>query len=155
MIDTQEYLFFVERAFDGMLEAVRELGSERANMRPSAVGTNSPMAIVHHCTVVADYWIGHLLAGRAVDRDRESEFTTIRPISTLTGEVVTLLARLAQDLENVDLDAPPLDLPPHEYQGPDRSLTAHGVLLHVLEELAQHHGQVQISRDILLRGDVR
>nr|WP_246481692.1 DUF664 domain-containing protein [Amycolatopsis umgeniensis] len=31
-------------------------------------------------------------------------------------------------------------------------LTQQGVMLHVLEEVAQHHGQLEITRDVLLAG---
>jgi hypothetical protein len=39
----------------------------------------------------------------------------------------------------------------NDFLGPDEEgLRQDGVLLHVLEELAQHHGQLQVLRDVLL-----
>lgn len=41
--------------------------------------------------------------------------------------------------------------PPAAFQGPDRPLDQGAVLVHVMEELVQHHGQMEILRDVLLR----
>ncbi|WP_033433226.1 DinB family protein [Saccharothrix syringae] len=144
-----EYLYFVDRAFDGMLAALDRLGPDRGNTAPPLPGANSPYAIVHHCAEVVDYWIGHLLAGRAMDRDRDAEFRATGDPGELRDRVAALRLRLREDLAGVDLAAPPATAPPAGYQGPERPLSGAGVLLHVLEELAQHHGQVEISRDLL------
>ncbi|MFI9009963.1 DinB family protein [Actinosynnema sp. NPDC053489] len=144
-----EYLYFVDRAFAGMLSAVDRLGPERGNTAPPLPGANSPYAIVHHCVEVVDYWIGHLLAGRPTARDRDAEFHAIGDPRELRDRVAAQLRRVREDLAGVDLAAPPATAPPPEYRGPGRPLSGAGVLLHVLEELAQHHGQVEISRDLL------
>jgi len=59
--------------------------------------------------------------------------------------------RLRADLAHLDWDAPPrgpvdpqdADLPVGRSQG--------GVLLHIYEELSQHLGQMEITRDLLRR----
>lgn len=147
--DPDEYLYFVDRAFDGMLAVLRELGDDRANHAPPLEGANSPWAITHHCAEVADYWIGHLIGGRPSERDRAGEFTTTGTVAELAGRIGALRVTLRDDLADFDPDAPLRHIPPAAYEGPTRTLSAGGVLLHVLEELAQHHGQVQVSRDVL------
>ncbi|MGM1065125.1 DinB family protein [Saccharothrix sp. Mg75] len=144
-----EYLYFVDRAFDGMLASLDRLGPDRGNSAPPLPGANSPYAIVHHCAEVVDYWIGHLLAGRPTDRDRDAEFRATGDPDGLRARITALRGRLRDDLSGVDLTAVPATAPRPGYQGPTRPLTGAGVLLHVLEELAQHHGQVEISRDLL------
>ena len=39
--------------------------------------------------------------------------------------------------------------------GPDRTLNQGAALLHVYEELSQHYGQMEITRDVLRAGLVR
>lgn len=148
-MDIDEYLYFIDRAFEGMLSALGELGDERANDVPPLPGANSPWAITYHCTQVADYWIGHLIGGRPSTRDRTAEFTARGTVAELAETVSSLRDRLRADLDGFDPDTPPVNTPPADYEGPQRTLTSGGVLLHVLEELAQHHGQVQVSRDIM------
>lgn len=150
-MDIDEYLYFADRAFAGMLAAVAELGDDRANSAPALPGANSPWAIAFHCAQVAEYWIGHLIAGRASARDRTAEFSASGTVTELKGMVDHLMITLRADLTGFDPTAELRRTPPTEYQGPDRPLTPTGVLLHVLEELAQHHGQVQLTRDVLIR----
>lgn len=144
-----EYLYFTGRAFDGMLDALVDLGPRRANTRPPLAGANSPYAIVHHCVEVAEYWVGHVVAGRPTARDRAAEFSATGDLDDLRRRVREVEGRMREDLAGVDLDGPPANPPAPDYQGPERALTRAGVLLHVLEELAQHHGQVQLTRDLL------
>ncbi|MBL1112877.1 DinB family protein [Streptomyces sp. 110] len=154
-MELNEYLYFLRRAFDGMIGALEELGDELANTVPPPAGANSPFAVAYHCTGVADYWIGHVIAGRSVDRDRASEFTAVGTVADLKSALDPLFDRLRDDLRGVDAQAAPRKVPPASFEGPDRPLSCAGVQLHVLEELAQHHGQVQITRDVLLNGTVR
>ncbi|MEV5176563.1 DinB family protein [Streptomyces flaveolus] len=153
MRDHDEYLYFLRRAFDGMFGALDELGDDLGNTAPPLPGANSPYAIAYHCVGVADYWLGHVVAGRHVDRDRPAEFTAKGDARRLRREVDALFARLEADLHGTLPSDPPRNAPPAEFEGPERPLSVQGVQLHVLEELAQHHGQVQITRDLLRAGD--
>ncbi|GAB7042209.1 MULTISPECIES: DinB family protein [Catenuloplanes] len=152
MISTDDYLYFAGRALGGMSAIVAELGDELANTTPPLPGANSPFALLTHCVGVADYWSGALVAGRAVPRDRDAEFTATGPVAPLLAEVRALRDRLAADVAGLTGDAPLRGTPPAAYAGPPRTLTRGGALLHVLEELAQHHGQMEILRDALRSG---
>ncbi|MEV0479422.1 DinB family protein [Streptomyces sp. NPDC050508] len=152
MQDQNEYLYFLRRAFDGMLGVLEDLGDDLGNTRPPLPGANSVYAIAYHCAAVADYWTGHVVAGRAVDRDRASEFTATGRGSDLREQVDALFAQLEADLATVTPASRPRNTPPADFEGPDRPLSVAGVQLHVLEELAQHHGQIQITRDLLQQG---
>ncbi|WP_181796355.1 DinB family protein [Streptomyces sp. WELS2] len=153
MHDHDEYLYFLRRAFDGMLGVLEELGDDLGNTAPRLPGANSPYAIAYHCVGVADYWLGHVVAGRRVDRDRPAEFTAKGDAQGLRREVDALFARLEADLRAAPPSGSPRNAPPAGFEGPDRPLSVRGVRLHVLEELAQHHGQVQITRDLLRAGE--
>ncbi|MDR7274412.1 DinB family protein [Catenuloplanes atrovinosus] len=149
LISGDDYLYFAGRALDGMAAIVAQLGDELANRAPLP-GANTPYALLTHCVGVADYWSGALVAGRPVSRDRDAEFTASGPVAPLLAEVRALRDRLASDASGLDGAAPLRDTPPASYAGPPRTLTRGGALLHVLEELAQHHGQMEILRDALV-----
>jgi hypothetical protein len=151
-LTTDEYLYFLARAFTGMLDVLSELSGEAINTRPPLPGANSPYAIVHHCVEMSDYWIGHVVAGRPTNRDRTAEFSATGSLDDLRRRVADIQRRLLDDLAGADLRGDPKNTPSRDYQGPEQPLTCTGVLLHVLEELAQHHGHVQLSRDLLLHG---
>src|SRR5215469_983865 len=87
MISDEVYLLFVDHALDSMAQALQQLGDDLANRRPDVPGANSPYAIVTHCLGVIEYWAGHLVAGREVERDRDAEFTA-------SGDVDELVARI-------------------------------------------------------------
>lgn len=150
MLDRQDYLYFAGRALDGMTSIVSQLGDDLANRKPSLDGANTPYALLTHCVGVVEYWVGHLVAGRSSERDRDAEFLAAGPTGPLLMEVEALKITLAKDV----LDAVPGDplrgTPPADFLGPDRELTQGGVLQHVYEELAQHHGQMELMRDVIL-----
>ena len=149
---TDGYLLFVDRAIDGMVGIVGELGDRLAATRPELPGANSPYVILHHCLKVLDYWGGHVLAGREVHRDREAEFRATGTVNELITAAEAARRQFAADLAMAD-PAAPLRRPPlaSSWTGPALETQGHA-LLHILEELAQHHGQAELTRDILLAG---
>ncbi|GAA2874047.1 hypothetical protein Acy02nite_31980 [Actinoplanes cyaneus] len=152
MTAKDDYLYFAGRALDGMAAIVAGLGDELANERPALPGANSPYALLTHCVGVIDYWSGTLVAGRSVCRDREAEFTAAGPVAPLLIEVAAVRERLAGDVAGARCDAPLHADPDRSFQGPVRHLDQGGALLHVYEELAQHHGQMQILGDLIRAG---
>ncbi|MEZ2388124.1 DinB family protein [bacterium RCC_150] len=150
MIDRHDYVYFAERALDGMAQIVEDLGDELANRKPSLEGGNSPFALLTHCIGVIDYWVGHLIAGRETDRDRDAEFLASGPVRPLLAEVGAARRQLIADVLAAQPHAPLRSVPPADFQGPERELTQGGALQHVYEELAQHHGQMELMRDVIL-----
>ena len=153
-ISNEDFLMFVDRALDGMLRIVEELGEERANMRPDLPGANSPYAILTHCIGVCDYWIGTLLGKRESFRDRDAEFKASGTVVELRERVGELKANLLADIKQVQGEKP-LESAPNSLYNPLRSTdfgdwTEGTVLIHAYEELAQHHGQMELTRDVLM-----
>lgn len=150
MISTDDYLWFVDRALDQMAAVVSQLGDEQASIQPALPGANSPYGIVSHCLGVMASWGGHLVAGREVVRDREAEFRATGDVDALVAKINATKVQFRSDVAVVEIDAPlrdsvsPADanLPFGQRQG--------AALIHVFEELAQHLGQLEITRDILL-----
>lgn len=154
MISAEEYLYYTDRALDGMVRIVTELGDERAGRRPLP-GANSPFALLTHCLGVVEYWAGTLVAGRPSRRDRDAEFTAEGRVGDLVARVGRVRAQFAADVRAAVPHEAPRGTPPAGFQGPDRVATQGAALQHVFEELAQHHGQMEILRDCIApaRGD--
>jgi hypothetical protein len=149
VISTEDYLCYVDEALDGMVDVVIGLGDELANRRPDLPAANSPFAILTHCLGVMEYWAGHAVVGRTFHRDREAEFRATGRVADLVEQVRAQRARFADDVAQTDPFAPPRgDLPADDAILPI-GRTQGGALLHVFEELAQHRGQLEMTRDIL------
>jgi hypothetical protein len=156
-IAPDDFLYFIDCALDGMVRIVEELGDERVNLRPDLPGANSPYAILYHCVGCTNFWIGGLIAGRQVTRDRDAEFQAQGTVADIRQAVHALKKQLQADITNVKGDQPlayPDALKPLQAW-----TTQQGVqhwrqgkaLIHAYEELSQHHGQMEITRDILMQ----
>jgi hypothetical protein len=149
-VSQDDYLWYVDLVLDEMVAIVNGLGDSTANRRPDLAGANSPYAILTHCLGVLEFWGGLMVAERAVTRDREAEFQAQGAVADLAVRAATARRQLATDLSGIDASAaPPQVLPPEDADLP-YAKTKGAVLLHVLEELLQHLGQMELSRDVLL-----
>ena len=150
-----DYLWFVDRALAGMTDIVRALGDELANRRPTLEGANSAFVILSHCLGVMEYWGGGTVADRAFERDRAAEFAARGDVATLVQRTEAARQRLRHDLASLDADgdagAVPAQLGPEPDPVPYTQRKG-AVLLHILEELYQHLGQMELTRDVLLAG---
>ena len=150
MISVDDYLYFVEEALAGMLASVTELGDELANRRPDLPGSNSPYAVLTHCLGVMEYWAGPLVAGRSLERDRPAEFRATGPVAELVVRVGEARRKLERDVSELEPFAPPRGTPKSDDVDRPIARTQGGALVHVYEELAQHRGQMEGCRDVLL-----
>jgi len=97
-----------------------------------------------------EYWGGATVAERPVQRDRSAEFTATGDVAGLQRRTEHARRRLREDMVGLSAAAPPVSVrrdpddpvPYHETKG--------AVLVHVLEELFQHLGQMEITRDALV-----
>ena len=143
------YFFLIERHLEPMLEIVTTLGDSLANRRPGLAGANSPYQLVVHCCGMLEWWSREAILGEPVGRDRAAEFVATGSVEDLRARVEQVSQQLRADLARTDLDAP-LRGDPADYAGTPIGATARGALLHALEEFAQHHGHLEITRDALL-----
>ncbi|HJR38618.1 MAG TPA: DinB family protein [Nocardioidaceae bacterium] len=149
----EELLWFVDDCLSSMLDVVEGLGDDLANTRPELAGANSPYAILTHCLGVIDWWGGVMISGRQVVRDRDAEFVATGPVSGLREQVRRTRDRLGEDVRQLDPQAAPLGPVDEELAGLPYGRTRSAVLLHVFHELAQHLGQMEITRDLLVAGE--
>jgi Protein of unknown function (DUF664) len=149
MISIEDFLAYLDDALDGMVRIVTDLGDDLANRRPDMPGANSPFAILTHCLGVMEYWGGEIIAGRSVTRDRPAEFRATGFVAELTEQTERARHQLRADVAALEPFGPPRSDP----QAGDRTLamtrTQGNVLVHIYEELAQHRGHMEITRDLL------
>jgi hypothetical protein len=133
-----------------MIRIVGELGDDLANRRPPVAGANSPYVILTHCLGVMEYWAGATVAGRSIDRDRDAEFTASGDVAALCHRAEDARERLRHDLSSgFESWSTPGSVRPNPADPVPYSKTKGAVLLHILEELFQHLGQMEMTRDML------
>ncbi|QII08082.1 DUF664 domain-containing protein [Rhodococcoides fascians A25f] len=136
-------------SLSSMTEILRDLGDELANTKPDLPGANSPYAIVFHCVAVIEYWAGSVIAGLKIPRDRAAEFTATGRVDDVITRLDDVRARLPEWVD-VALREGIRDRTVIGTTRPElATATPEWVLTHLVRELAQHLGQLEITRDIL------
>jgi uncharacterized damage-inducible protein DinB len=139
---------YMRGAFGQMLDVADRLGDERVNERPLGPDTNAVAALIIHSCAVTEFWIGHVALGRHSDRDREAEFSTTATVAELHPLVDETLAQLSEDLAAIDAGMTQPDRTGRQFlEGGDESDGA--IVLHVLRELCQHLGHMELAADAL------
>jgi len=148
VIDKATYLRFCDEALTHMRQIVVELGDELANRRPDLPGANSPVQILTHCLGVMAYWAREVNLGVDVHRDRPAEFEAVCRVAELAESVEQARGRFHDDVAATSFEAAPVRGKQDDFE---RGLQTQGaVLMHIYEELAQHRGQLEITRDVLV-----
>jgi hypothetical protein len=150
VITSEDLLYFADEALEGMIAIVLELGDDGANRKLAVPGANSPYAILTHCLGVMEYWGGHVVAGRTIRRDRDAEFRARGSVADLVDRARRAQHQLRADVEHLAPFDAPRGRPPADDAGLPIARTQGGALVHVYEELAQHRGQMEVTRDVLL-----
>ncbi|KGN37022.1 DUF664 domain-containing protein [Knoellia subterranea] len=154
MITIDEYLAFCDAAIDGYAGCVSSLGEAHLNEVVTLSdgsplpGSNSAFALVAHIVGVMGRWGRTVNRGIVVPRDRDAEFTATGTVDQALALLDLGRARLHEDVRACDPAAAPVNPP----TGRDRTAyaTQGAILLHVYEELAQHLGQLEVTRDVIL-----
>jgi len=134
------------RECDRILAALEGLSREQANWRP-VEGANSIAVLATHMPAnIREVLLGVVL-GRPVVRDREAEFETgDRDPEVLRTDWVALRAGVTaafEPLTSAALD----DLREHPRRGP---LAVREILLVVARHAAEHAGQAELTRQLVL-----
>jgi uncharacterized damage-inducible protein DinB len=132
------------------------LSEAQLNWRPPIDGANSVYVIVTHTLGNARAFVLGIACGRPLERDRPAEFRASgRDAADLTAQA----RRLSEDIEAAlaGLSASELDrrlLPPKSLwgEGEPHEISVREAVLHVVEHASIHLGQIQITRDLALRG---
>lgn len=148
-IAPEEFLSYINAAFDGMLNIAEELGDERINQRPNNLAnTSSPFVILTHCIGLTRYWLGTVIAGRQIQRDREAEFRAQGTVAEIRQAVRQVRNEIQDDIKRVRGDQ--LSAFPDAVRPQHKTWTQGHFLLQCYKELAQHHGHMELTRDVML-----
>ncbi len=140
---------YTRHAFTQMLEVADRLGERKVNDRPLGPRTNAVAALIIHCCEVTEFWLGHVGLGRPSQRDRESEFTRTATLAELHAMVDATLSTARADLDRIFRGDTQADRTGFMFLiGGDESDGA--LVIHVLEELYQHLGHMEIAADALI-----
>lgn len=141
---------YLDHAFAGIAGVLDRLDNETVNERPGDWGTNTVAGLIVHCCELAPSWFATPGLGHVTTRNREAEFETTATISELSARIEATRTALGPLIEDFCTGPTATD---HEYRvflpGEDRSDAA--LALHVLEELFQHLGHMEVLADALGR----
>lgn len=145
-------LVHVDRALNGMVATVRDLGDDRVNAPTGLAVGNTAYQLVRHCCGVLEFWGGQVLADRPIERDRDAEFVSAGSVAELVALIEVHRLRFRADLAGFDGPADPAGPLRERDLDRDELRTQAGILLHVYEELAQHRGHLDVTADIVAAG---
>lgn len=141
-------LAYLRYPFEQMLGIADLLGEPLLNERPTSSGTNAVGALVLHCCAVTEFWLGHVALGRTSLRDRDGEFARATTPTECRQAVSQALVQAEQDLQLLQAGAGVPHVARARLHGGVGDDDA--VVLHVVEELFQHLGQMEVTKDVLL-----
>lgn len=149
-LDTSTIALYIRHAFGGMERVLDRLDDRTVNERPAGWGTNSVAGLIVHGCELSPSWFAAPGLGRESTRDRDAEFTTTATIAELRARIATAVESTCALLEEFVVGP---TTPDHEFRafmpGTDHSDGA--LVLHVLEELFQHLGHMEVTADALGR----
>ena len=138
----------LRRARDDMRAAVEGLPVDALNWRPAGDGTNSIAVLATHSLASTREWLSVAVDEPPPKRDRDSEFeASARDAAELIAFVDATFEdclSLVDKSREVDWGA----LRKHWDPGRDIELFAAWALLHALEHLREHVGQVSLTRQL-------
>ncbi|HJX78665.1 mycothiol transferase [Glutamicibacter sp.] len=136
--------------FDRLCATVNDVPDVLINSCLPVEGSNSPVQILVHCCGMMRRWSSTVNLGIKVPRDRDAEFSARMSKPEVLKLALETRAAFAADISFTTMEQAPAVLPSGreiEYW----MATCKGVLMHVYEELCQHLGHLEITRDFLRR----
>lgn len=138
---------YIRQAFARMLQVADRVGNEKVNRRPLGPETNAVFGLVVHCCEVSEFWLGHVALGRPSHRDRDDEFSRSGTVAELHQLVEHASEQAVADIASLEAGDGRDEGGRQFLPGGDGSDAA--VVIHVLEELFQHLGHMEIAADAL------
>jgi hypothetical protein len=137
----------IVRRVERLLDGLDGLIADELNWRPPAKEANSLYALAAHTIANAEENLLGTLCGRAIGRDHAAEFgATGEDAALLRSRWSAIRAACEQALAAVG----PAELD-RSYGHPRRgTLTGREILLLVARHVAEHEGQAQLTRDLVL-----
>ena len=145
-LDRASITLYLRHAFAGMDRVLDRLDDRSVNERPAGWGTNSVAGLIVHCCELAPSWFEMPGLGRDGHRNRDAEFAATASIDELRARIASATDATIELAEEF-LVGP--TVPDHPFRGfmPGDDRTDGALVLHVLEELFQHLGHMEVTTD--------
>jgi uncharacterized damage-inducible protein DinB len=142
------YLHVLEDLRAQLLEAVAPLDDAQLNRGVAGLRNTAGM-VLRHVAGSERYWVGEVAGGRPAHRDREAEFgpDPVRKTQIL-AEIERVAATTREVLERLTAADLVHEVEVRRVRGPSRETKA-GALLHAIQHLAYHLGQVRYLAKLL------
>ncbi len=152
--EIQTYSHQIRSLLERIVGRLDGLSHEELNRGPPWEGANSPYVVAAHVLGNARAWVLGIACGRPLRRDRPGEFRS----SAAYDEIASAARELSAEIETALAALEPLRLdvrllPSQELWGEGHvsEISVREALLHVIEHASIHLGQLQVTRDFLLR----
>jgi len=142
---------YIRHAFAGMERLLDRLDDDQVNARPQPWATNSIAGLIVHCCELAPSWFTAPGLGRESVRDRDAEFEATATVAELRGRI-TSATEATSALVHEFAEGPTAQGHPLREFLPGTDRSDGSLVLHVLEELFQHLGHMEVTADALTRG---
>lgn len=142
----EAFLAVANESLDTIGSVLDDLDDATVNI--ATPGGNSVFALVTHIGGALGYWGGSLMAGEDIPRDRSAEFRATGTVD----DARAIVARLRTDLPRWAAVAATGIRNPAATGTTRRdaaAATPEWVLTHMLRELTQHTGHLEICRDVV------
>jgi uncharacterized damage-inducible protein DinB len=145
--EVQGYLTEFSILREQIRDAIQNLDDEAVNWHPFLKGTNSVYAILCHLAGSENYWVGQIIDGKTVDRDREAEFRASGHLSEIVDrweEVGRASQKILSKLNSSQLgETRTVTIRPAP-----GSATVRWCILHQISHCALHLGHIQLTRQL-------
>jgi hypothetical protein len=134
-------LAYLDQQREAIIWKLEGLADNQVRWRP-LTQANSLLNLIVHLTGVERWWSEQVLAGNAIDRDRDAEFGELPEVAVSQARDAY---RVATERTNEIARAMNLD---DACRG-EAGYSVRWVLLHLIEETARHAGHADITRELV------
>ncbi len=129
-------------------DAIQGLNDEAGNWLPLPKDTNSIYAILCHLAGSENFWVGQVIGGETIDRDREGEFLASGQLSEIIDRWEKVGRKNEKILGNLSSSQLEESRTVTHYTGGVGSHTVRWCILHLLSHYAIHLGHIQLTRQL-------
>lgn len=143
--EVAQFWHYISDSLDRLVELAAGLDDQALTWRPPAENTNSIATLIVHTLGNAEENILEILAGHAVHRDRDSEFTTG---SMAPDQLVERWRTLRPRLETALAELPLTELDRTREHARRGVIFGREALIITARHAAEHLGQAELTRDL-------
>ncbi len=143
LTEGEQFLFALRRNMEGVLRIVDAVPQDALDWRPDFAQANTLAALAVHSVASLEWWILACVRGDQIPRDRDAEFRAGTTASAIRQRFEAWFAATEALLHDHNADW--FGALSHHPNG-DR--TNRRCLMHSVEHLAQHFGQMELTADL-------